>query len=157
MIDADRVRKIGKAMHEMAAQKGDFTLFGLFRRADAAGGRWDLVVSAPWLASGRLASISEVVDLLVKSMGRKALQHFSRVETVSPDDPTVKFLLKHVPVDDGERWIQSAELFGMQMDEAIILRAKRPERAKPGRKVAHSTLSASSRRGARKHATLERT
>jgi len=47
-------------------------------------------------------------------------------------------------------------LFGMQIEEAIILRAKRPERAKPRSKVAHSTSSASSRRGARKQRTLER-
>jgi hypothetical protein len=37
-----------KAMHEIAAKKGDFTLFALFKRADGLG-RWDLVVSAPWL------------------------------------------------------------------------------------------------------------
>ena len=83
MIATGRIRK---AMHEMAAQKGDFTLFALFKRADAVGGKWDLVASAPWLASGRLASISEVVDLLVKSMGRNALLQFARVETVPADN-----------------------------------------------------------------------
>jgi hypothetical protein len=140
MIATDRLRK---AMHEMAAQKGDFTLFALFKPANAVGGKWDLVVSAPWLEAGRLASISEVVDLLVKSMGRKALQQFARVETVPAD-----ILLKNVPVDDRERWIQSAELFGMQMDEAIILRAKRPERVRPRSKVAHSAVSGSARRRA---------
>jgi len=114
-------------MQEMVAQKGDFTLFALLRCDEPLYGLWDLVVAAPWLKSDTLAATREVVGHLAKSIGT-----------------------------NGERRIQSAELFGMQMDEAIILRAKRPERAKPGRKVAHSTLSASSRRGARKHAVLER-
>jgi hypothetical protein len=149
MIGTGRMRK---AMHEMAAEKGDFTLFALVRRADAVGGMWDLVVSAPWFRKGTLAATQEVVDLLTKSMGRRSLLQFSRVVALTGDDPTVRFFLTNVPVEDGERRIQSTDLFGMEIEEAIILRAKRPESAGPRRRVAHSTSPASSR----KHAVLER-
>ena len=64
----------------------------------------------------------------------------------------MKFFVKNVPVEDGERRIQSTELFGMQIEEAIILRAKGPERAKPRRKVAHSTLPGSSQPARRQRA-----
>src|ERR1022692_1693682 len=70
-----------KAMREIAARKGDFTLFALLMRADSLG-RWDLVVSAPWLESGKLKATSELVELLSDSIGREALQQFARVATV---------------------------------------------------------------------------
>jgi hypothetical protein len=151
MIDIARIRT---AMHEMAAEKGDFTLFALLRRADAVGGMWDLVVSASWFKNSTLAATQEVVDLLKKSMGRKALLQFSRVVALAGDDPTVRFFLKNVPVEDGERGIQSTDLFGMQIEQAIVFRAKRPEHVRSRNKVAHPTLTGSSQRGARKHAAV---
>jgi len=152
MIDTSRIHK---ALHQMTAQKGDFTLFALLRRAEAVGGMWDLVVSAPWFKKGTLAATQEIVDLLTKSMGRKALLQFSRVVALTGDDPTVRFFLKNVPVEDGERRIQSTDLFGMQIEEAIIMRAKPPESVRPRRKAAHSALSESSQ-PARRQRLLER-
>jgi hypothetical protein len=152
MIDTSRIHK---ALHQMTAQKGDFTLFALLRRAEAVGGMWDLVVSAPWFKKGTLAATQEIVDLLTKSMGRKALLQFSRVVALTGDDPTVRFFLKNVPVEDGERRIQSTDLFGMQIEEAIIMRAKPPESVRPRRKAAHSALSGSSQ-PARRQRLLER-
>lgn len=134
-----------KAMHEIAAQKGDFTLFALFRRADAPG-TWDLVVSAPWLEGGKLKALGQLVELLARSIGRESLSQFSRVEMVPSDNRTVKFILDNIPIDDGERRIQSTDLFGLQIEEAIILRAKRPIQRRPARKALHPAGAGSSRR-----------
>ena len=142
------VSSLGKAMHEMVAQKGDFTLFALLRRDEPLYGLWDLVVSAPWLNSDTLAATREVADHLAKSIGTKGLQQLARVVVIGDDNPTVKFFLKNVPVDDGERRIQKTDLFGLQIEEGIIFRAKRPERVRPRGKVARSTLSAASQRRA---------
>jgi hypothetical protein len=131
MIAIDALRR---AMHQIASQKGDFTLFALFRRANGLG-RWDLVVSAPWLESGNLKVRGKLVDLLAKSIGRKSLVEFARVEPIPSNNPTVKFILANIPVDDGERRIQSTDLFDLQIEEAIILRAKRPVPKKPARRV----------------------
>jgi hypothetical protein len=135
-------------MHEIAAKKGDFTLFALFKRADGLG-RWDLVVSAPWLEGGKLKVLSELVDLVAKSMGRKRLTELARVETVPGDDPTVKSILDSLPVDDDdtERRIQNVDFFGLQIEEAIIVRAKRPERKKAVRKALQPAGAGASRRG----------
>jgi hypothetical protein len=53
-----------RGMHEIAALKGDFTLFALFRRVgntfmrpDESPGTWDLVVSAHWLDASRFKAI----------------------------------------------------------------------------------------------------
>jgi hypothetical protein len=128
VIPVDVLRK---AMHEISSKKGDFTLFALFRRADALG-MWDLVVSAPWLERGKFKALGQFVDLLAKSIGRESLRQFSRVETVPSNNRTLKYILANIPVDDEERRIQSTELFDLQIEEAIILRSKRPETERPG-------------------------
>lgn len=133
-----------KAMHEIAEKKGDFTLFALFMRAGAPG-TWDLVVSAPWIEGGQLKSTSELVELLTQSVGRDALQQFSRVATVGIDDPAVKFILANLPVEDGELRVRSTDLFGLQIEEAIIFRAKRSNRSGSATRALHTTAAGSSR------------
>ncbi len=124
MIASNALRK---AMREIAAKKGAFTLFALFMRSDAPG-TWDLVVSAPWLEKGKLKSTSEFVALLTDSIGEQALRSFSRVQTVSKDNPALKAILKAFSVDDGEVRVQKSNLFGLEIEDAIIFRAKKPER-----------------------------
>lgn len=41
-----------EAERQAASERGNFSLFGLFERADAPG-RFDLVAAAPWLSTGR--------------------------------------------------------------------------------------------------------
>ena len=97
------VSSLHKAMHEMVAKKGDFTLFALLRRDEPLYGLWDLVVAARWLKGGTLAATREVADHLAKSIGTKGLKQLARIVVITEDNPTVKFFLKNVPVDDGER------------------------------------------------------
>ena len=133
MIAVDVFRK---AMHYIVSQKGDLTLYALFKRANGVG-NWDLVVSAPWLAKSRYEAASELVDLLVKSIGRKSVVGLARVEPIPTSDSNLKSLLAEFPVGDGEpeRRMRNIELFGLEMEEAIILRAKRPVAKKPARRV----------------------
>ena len=123
-------------MHEIADRNGEFTLFGLLKRSNSLGD-WDLVVSAPWLERGKLKTLSEFVDLLAKSIGRESLPQFARVESVPSDDPTLEFILDSFPVEDGEIRIQNMDLFGLQIEEAILFRARRPDSggAAPGTPV----------------------
>ena len=125
-------KKLRKAMHDIAAENGDFTLFALFMRADSSGGVWDLVVSAPWLETGNLKALRELVELLSKSLGESNLRDFSRVETVGDDDPTLNLILSRFPVEDGELRVSRPGLFGLEIEDAIILRAKRSARASAG-------------------------
>jgi hypothetical protein len=113
-----------KAMHDIAAQKGPFTLFGLFMRADGPG-RWDLVVSAPWLERGKLKALSEFTALLAASMGENSLKELSRVVTLKAGDPALKAVTSAFAVEDGELRVQKSNLFGLEIEDAIILRAKR--------------------------------
>ena len=140
-----------KAMHEIAGRKGDFTVFGLFMRADAPLvrsddlGTWDLVASAPWLEGSRLKATTELVDLLKKTMGRKLVQELSRVVIIPGEDPTVQFLLRSVPVEDGEHHIRGIDLPRQQIERAIIFRAWPPEPKKRARKELHPAAAGASR------------
>jgi hypothetical protein len=125
-----------KAMRNIASQKGDFTLFALFRRANGIG-EWDLAVAAPWLPKSRYEAASELVELVIKSIGRKSFVELARVEPIPVNDPNLKSLLTEFPVGDGEpeRRMRNVELFGLEMEQAIILRAKRPVAKRPARRV----------------------
>jgi hypothetical protein len=114
-----------KAMRNIANKKGDFTLFAKIRRSDAPG-TWDLVVSAPWLEEGKLKATSELVELLSDSVGETSLHEFSRIATLATDHPIVKAILESLAVDDGEHRIQNTDLFGLNVEDAVVFRAKRP-------------------------------
>lgn len=121
MIAIDRLRQ---AMRDITAQKGDFTLFALLMRSDAPG-TWDLVVAAPWLKKGKLKAISELTELLAQSIGEQSLLQFARIVTIDELDPRLKAIVSKFSVDDGHISIQSSDLFGLDIEEAIIMRAKR--------------------------------
>jgi hypothetical protein len=116
--------KLRKAMRDITAKKGEFALFGLFMRANGPG-KWDLVVSAPWLETGTLKVRSEFTALLSESIGEKSLQELARIVTLKTGDPSLKAFISTFSVEDGELRVPPSNLFGLEIEDAIILRAKR--------------------------------
>jgi hypothetical protein len=114
-----------KAMHEIAAKQGDFTLFALFQRANGLGD-WDLVVAAPWLKVGGYRDISKVVDGVIESIGRRPLRYLAQVAVVPEKQPAVKSILASLPVEDGEMRLGRTDLFGHEMLQGVIFRAMKP-------------------------------
>jgi hypothetical protein len=138
-------------MHEIAARKGDFTLFALFRRVGDTFVRpespdtWDLVVSAPWLEGSRLKAIGEVIEQLSKSIGRQAVQRLSRVEVLEGDEPLVRFILRNIPVEDGELRVDRMELMDFDIERGVIFRAWKPKVKKSASKELRPVAAGSSR------------
>jgi hypothetical protein len=120
MIPINRVRK---ALVDIAKKKGQFTFVGLLMRSDAPG-TWDLVVSAPWIQKGKLKAVSELTDLLAHSMGEQGLREFARVVTIDSMDPRLQLIFSRFDVDDREVRVRGTDLFGLDIEEAVILRAK---------------------------------
>jgi len=115
--------KLRKAMREISAKKGDFTLFGLFRRVDSPG-NWDLVVSAPWLEEGKLKALAEFTSLLAASIGEESMKQLSRIVPLKQNDPALRAVVSAFSVDDGEVRVKRSRLFGLEIEDAIIMRAK---------------------------------
>lgn len=120
MIDIEKLRR---AMREISAKKGDFTLFALFRREDAPEG-WDLVVSSSWLEEGKLKALGEFAEALKGSIGEKQLRALSRIVTIRHDDPALKAILSSIQVDDGVAEVRESVFFGLRVEHAIFMRAK---------------------------------
>lgn len=120
MID---IKILGRAMREISAKKGEFTLFALFRREGAAG--WDLVVSSSCLQDGKLKALGEFAKDLKGIIGEEQLEQLSRIVTINEDDPALRIILKSIHVDDGQANVQKGEFFGQRVEDAIFLRAKR--------------------------------
>jgi hypothetical protein len=127
MID---IAKLRRAMREIAEKKGPFTLFALFRRADAPEG-WDLVVSSRWLENGRLKQLNEFADALKAILGEKQLREFSLIVPIKRDDPALEAILSAIEVDDDVVEVRESVFFDLDIKKAIFLRAKRvPDREK---------------------------
>jgi hypothetical protein len=146
------IRQLRKAMHEIAARKGDFTLFAVFMPVGAslmaAGdmGTWDLVVAAPWLeGSTTLKNIRELLPQLDKSLGRKAVAQFSSIQPVPASDPRIRFILKNFRVEDGELPLLYTDLLGKMIERGVIFRSWKPRAKRPAKRKLQPVAAGSSR------------
>lgn len=121
MIDIEKFRR---AMRRIAAKKGPFVLFALFRRENAPDG-WDLVVSSPWLKEGRLKQLAEFADELKEIIGERQLRELARIVTIKGDDPGLKEVLQEIQIEDGVVEVRESMFFDLRIRQAIFLRATR--------------------------------
>ena len=130
--------KLRNVASQLEEERGPFTLFGLFLREDSPG-RWDLVLSAPWLEKGRLKALGEFVQVLTDAIGQDGVFSFSRIVPLNGHDPALRAILREVTSAALPFSKQGHSLFGLPIEEAYILRAKTRERL---RKKSHSVSSA---------------
>ena len=124
MIEIERLQKF---MKRIEARKGPFSLFGILKREESPG-LWDLVVAAPWLEAGKRKAFRELVQEMEEAFGDDVL-FLSRIVTLNHDDPLLREILSDVgsPKKPLER--QGHNLFGLPVEQAVILRAGMPKAA----------------------------
>lgn len=119
MIDTMRLRE---RMHKIEAKKKErFRLFGLFMREDSPG-KWDLVISAPWLERGKLKALGEFAKEMTREFGLEEVLSLSRIVTLNHDDPALHAILKEVGAVENTLVRQGQGLFGLPIEQAYILR-----------------------------------
>jgi hypothetical protein len=123
-IDKEKLRKV---MREVAAEKGDFNLFGLFLREESD--KWDLVVSSPWLEQGKMKALGELAEKVGSELGQEQILSLSRIVTLASDDPSFEAITKAISVDNGNVEIRNSEFFGLPIKHAYIFQSKRPQPA----------------------------
>jgi hypothetical protein len=64
--------------HDIASEKGEFSLFALFLREDADD-TWDLLASAPWLEANNRESLDYLVNQLRSRLDTQELLSLSRI------------------------------------------------------------------------------
>ncbi len=121
------IEKLRQVMNEVAAEKGQFTLFGLFLREDAPD-KWDLVVAAPWLEEGKLKALGEFAAKLAAVLGEQEVLSLSRIVTVNHDNPGLDAILTAVHIEGGRPMeVKESNFFGLAIKDAYIFRAARQE------------------------------
>ena len=124
------IEKFRRVMEDMSAERGEFVFFGLFLREEAPD-TWDLVISAPWLETGKLKALGEFVEKVTAIVGKQELLTLSRIVTLNHDDPNLEAVLKTVQVDNGPLELWHPDFFGLDIKHAYILRAKRSIQPEP--------------------------
>ncbi len=125
-----QIEKFRKVMNQVSAEKGDFVLFGLFLTEESPD-RWDLVISAPWLEKGKLKALGEFAEKLSSIIGQEEVLSLSKIVTLNHDDPSLKAILKSIQVENDEIVLRNNNLFGLEVKQAYILRAKRLQESRP--------------------------
>ena len=121
------IEKFRRVMEDMSAERGEFVFFGLFLREEAPD-TWDLVISAPWLETGKLKALGEFVEKVTAIVGKQELLTLSRIVTLNPDDPNLNAILQAIQVDNGPLELWNPDFFELDIKHAYILRAKRPRK-----------------------------
>ena len=109
----------------IAEEKGAFVLFALFMREDAPD-RWDLIVSASWVASDKRDAVDYFVNQIKSRLGEQDLTSLSRIIVVDPQDDAVQALNRAVQIEHGGVEVRDSNFFGLPVKHAFIITSKRP-------------------------------
>ncbi len=108
----------------ISKDKGPFALFAIFQREDVPD-RWDLVASAPWIASDRDSALSYFVRRIQKDIGQESLTSLSRIMFVDPSDPAVANLARGVSVEHTPLEVRDRTFFGVPVKHAFIITSRK--------------------------------
>jgi hypothetical protein len=108
----------------LSKEKGPFTLFALFLRAEALE-KWDLVVSAPWIEKDKRSALKLLSDRVQASLSVSDLLSISRIVLADPSDPAVDAINRSVRVEHSTVEVRDSTFFGQQIRHAHIFASKR--------------------------------
>ena len=114
-------KKLESLEKEIADERGEFSLFGLFLREDAEN-RWDLVVAASWLNADSMDDINYITNKLKSHIGKNELLFISRIVLLDLHDPIVQIIKKNWGVTrGGSLELNHPQLFGLPFKNAYII------------------------------------
>jgi len=128
MIATELPAKFAKLESEVAAARGDFTLFALFLREDVPD-RWDLVISAPWASVDQKGALDYLVNRIKSRLGPADLTQLSRIVFIDPTDAAVRDLNQAIQVEHGSVEVRESNFFGLRIKQAFIITSKGPSTA----------------------------
>jgi hypothetical protein len=128
MIATELPAKFAKLESDVAAARGDFTLFALFLREDVPD-RWDLIISAPWASADQKGSLDYLVNRIKSDLGPADLTQLSRIVFIDPTDVSVRALNQDIHVEHGSVELRDSSFFGLPIKHAFIITSKGPSTA----------------------------
>jgi hypothetical protein len=118
------IEKLASLEHDIASDKGVFSLFALFLREDADD-TWDLLASAPWLEPNKRESLDYLVNQLRSRLDLQELLSLSRIVLLEKDNPVLEAIHKAIKVRRGMAEVRDSLSFGVPIKHAYIITSAR--------------------------------
>ena len=113
--------KLALLEQEVSAEKGEFSLFGLFLREDAQDEhKWDLLVAAFWLDVDKKEGLAYLAKEIQKRLEPDELLSISRIVVLEKDNPILEAIHKAVNVKHGKVEVKDSNFYGVQITQACI-------------------------------------
>ncbi len=119
--ERDLMESVRGAEGTMAREYGEFILFGLFQTEETAG-KWDVVVSAPWLTTNRMG-IQRVVDGLSAFLAPGNWSQIGGVVPLPPDSEFVRTAARIFRVEHKVSETSSFNIGDVQVIRAVVITA----------------------------------
>lgn len=123
------IEKLASLERDIATEKGEFSLFVLFLREDAED-KWDLLASAPWLATNERDSFEYLVNQIRSRLDVQELLSLSRIVLLEKGNPVLEAIHKAIRVKHGMAEIRDSVSFGVPIKYAYIITSERDNSTK---------------------------
>jgi|WetSurMetagenome_2_1015567.scaffolds.fasta_scaffold307505_2 hypothetical protein len=136
------INKLESLEKEIADEKGEFSVFGIFLREDAEN-RWDIVVAAPWLNSDSMEDLNYIVSKLNIYLKNSELLSISRIIILDLQDPIIKVINRNWGVQRGRSLeLNNPQLFSLPFKYAyiIISQSRKPVLVHVGKRGLRQTV-----------------
>lgn len=115
------MNKLESLEKDIAGEKGEFSLFGIFLREDAEN-RWDLVIAAPWLNSDSMEDLKYIASKLKSYLNNNELLSISRIVILELNDPMVQIITNNFGVARGKSLeLNQPQIFNLPFKYAYII------------------------------------
>jgi hypothetical protein len=120
------VKEIQEYIASSQERKGAYSLVMLAGLSDLIPGRWNLILSAPWIDSaGRRAALMEIVPELQTTLSKEAQMAIERLSVLRTHEPIVRELANtyHLP-EPSHVAVRDLSVNGYHIPHAVLILAR---------------------------------
>lgn len=118
------IKKLVSIERDISAEKGGFSLFGLFLPEDSVHW-WHLVAAAPWFKARDDEALNYIAKFVQERLAPKEIIKLSRVVLLDADNPGIEEIHQDINVEHGTVEMTSKLWFGMEMKRVYIVTSRR--------------------------------
>ena len=126
----DIAEKLAKIEQQIAEEKGDFLLFGLFLPEDSPGS-WDLLISAVWIAENKSDALKYINAKIQKALTPDEIMKLSRIVIIDEDNPALEVIQKSIHVEHGITEVRNSNFFGLEIRHAFLITSRQDKSSIP--------------------------
>ena len=118
------IKKLIRLETVVASEKGPFDLFALFSTDGEVEDRWDLVISATWIADEYLDALEYLIRQLRSYL---TVQEFSMISKIAPldvSDPRVKEIQNIVTTEHKLKELRNSSFYGSKVEKMYVITCK---------------------------------